>query len=67
MYCPEGHLGFAIDLPEAVPPDIDIASLSNWLGKLLLTYKDRSIMYDGTIHAFNKAVSRLGKEPRVNT
>jgi hypothetical protein len=26
------------------------------------TYKDRSIMYDGMINAFNKAISHLGKE-----
>jgi hypothetical protein len=26
------------------------------------TYKDRSIMYDGMINAFNKAISHLGQE-----
>ena len=29
------------------------------------TYKDGSIMYDGMIHAYSKAISRLGKESRV--
>jgi len=32
-------------------------------GKLFTgTYKDRNIMYDGMINAFNKAISHLGKE-----
>jgi hypothetical protein len=30
------------------------------------TYKDRRIMYDGMINAFDKAISRLGKELQVN-
>ena len=32
------------------------------LAPLLGTYKDRSIMYDGMINAFNKAIGHLGKE-----
>ncbi|KAG9241301.1 hypothetical protein BJ878DRAFT_536604 [Calycina marina] len=30
------------------------------------TYKDRNIMYEGMINAFNKAISHLGKEPQLN-
>ena len=31
------------------------------------TYKDCSIMYDGMINAFNKAISHLGKEQLANS
>jgi hypothetical protein len=35
-------------------------------GKLFTgNYKDRNIMYDGMINAFNKAISHVGKEEAI--
>ena len=31
------------------------------------TFEDHNIMYRGMIEAFNKAISRLGKDPQVET
>jgi hypothetical protein len=71
-----GHMvGFEDITAEFAPEFISLEDLAEDLrdvlfpirGKLFTgTYKDRSIMYEGMTHAFNKAISGLGKEPQVN-
>ncbi|KAG9237290.1 hypothetical protein BJ875DRAFT_533004 [Amylocarpus encephaloides] len=67
-----GHMvGFEDITAEFSPEFCGLKDLAEELRNTLLrgrdlapftgTYKDRSIMYDGTINAFNKAISHLGK------
>lgn len=73
-----GHMvGFTEITAEFAPEFINLKDLAHELrdvlfpfhGKLFFagTYKDRNIMYGGMIDAFDKAISRLGKEPQVTT
>ena len=60
---------------EFTPEFINLKDLANELRNVLFpvhdkfffvgTYKDCNIMYGGMIEAFNKAISRLGKDPLV--
>jgi hypothetical protein len=64
-------VGFEDITAEFAPECINLRQLAEDLrdvlfpirGKLFTgTYKDRNIMYDGMINAFNKVISHLGKE-----
>jgi hypothetical protein len=61
-FAPEfcGHKDLAEDLSNTLFRSRDLAPFTG-------TYRDCSIMYDGTINAFNKAISHLGKEQQANS
>ncbi|KAG9235920.1 hypothetical protein BJ875DRAFT_527697 [Amylocarpus encephaloides] len=72
-----GHMvGFEYITAEFAPGFSGLKGLTEELRNVLFsrrdlafftgTYRDRSIMYDGMINAFNKAISHLGKEEQAN-